>query len=251
MMFDTLMFVRKAVEQMCGQRAKGIQCVALTDNQGLFSNIHHLKSNVDDYRLQADILELRKNIEQEKIVQEVRYVQSASNIADALTKTTKTGEMLLQLVQTGRYDLPGGTQIRDSTMTSVRTWNELIQKEQSMKHEEGEDKIDHFISLNLVQEQPQLEEGKQSSLPPLSSPSRRRSYHTIEAFAPATNQSLSHPEESTPPERASSDPGDPKSDEYHRSRDKTNGIKTMSEKSKSKYEDTIVKPSAPNQLSSQ
>ena len=36
MMFDTLMFVRKAVEQMCGQRAKGMQCVALTDNQGLF-----------------------------------------------------------------------------------------------------------------------------------------------------------------------------------------------------------------------
>ena len=121
MMFNTITFVRKAVEQMCGQRAKGMQCVALTDNQGLFSNIHHLKSNVEDYRLrlQADILELRKNIEQEKIVQEVRDVKSASNIADALTKTTKSGEMLLQLVQTGRYDLRGGTQIRDSTMTSV------------------------------------------------------------------------------------------------------------------------------------
>ena len=156
-------------------------------------------------------------------------MESASNIADALTKTTKTGEMLLQLVQTGRYDLHGGTQIRDSTMTSVRTWNELLQKEQSMKHEERGDKIDHSISLNLVQEQPQLEEGKQSSPPPLPSPSRRGSHHTIEAFAPANNQLLSHPEESTPPGRASSDPGDPKFDEYHRSRDKTNGIKTMSE----------------------
>ena len=31
MMFDTITFVRKAVEQMCGQRAKGMQCVALTD----------------------------------------------------------------------------------------------------------------------------------------------------------------------------------------------------------------------------
>ena len=94
-----------------------MQCVALTDNQGLFSNNHHLKSNVEDYRLQSDILELRKSIEQEKTV---------LNIADALTKTTKTGAMLLQLVQTGHYDLPGGTFVRDSTMTSVRTWNELI-----------------------------------------------------------------------------------------------------------------------------
>ena len=196
-------------------------------------------------------MELRKNIEQEKIVQEVRYVQSANNIADALTKTTKTGEMLLQLVQTGRYDLPGGTQIRDSTMTSVRTWNELIQKEQSMILEEGGDKIDHSISLNLVLEQPQLEEGKQSSPPPMSSPSRRGSHYTIKTFVPNNNQLPSHPEESTSLGRASSDPGDPKFDEYHRSRDKTKGIKTMSEKSKSKYGDATVKPSAPNQFSSQ
>ena len=158
--------------------------------------------------------------------------------------------MLLQLVQTGQYDLPGGTHVRDSTMTSVRTWNELIQKEQSMKHEEGWDKNDRIISLNLVQEQPQLEEWKQSSPPPLSSPSRRKSYHTLEAFAPAINQSPLHPEESTLPGRASSDPGDPKFDEYHRSKDKTNGTKTMSEKSKSKYSDAIFKPSAPNQFSS-
>ena len=62
--------------------------------------------------------------------------------------------MLLQLVQTGQYDLPGGTFVRDSTMTSVRTWNELIRKEQSMEYEEGWDKIDHFIPLNPVQAQP-------------------------------------------------------------------------------------------------
>ena len=98
-MFSTIFFVRKVLEEMCGQRVKNLQCVALTDNQGLFSNIHHLKSNVDDFRLHSDILELRQSIEQEKTVQEVRYVHSSLNIADALTKTTKTGVMLLQLVQ--------------------------------------------------------------------------------------------------------------------------------------------------------
>ena len=129
-MFSTIFFVRKVLEEMCGQRVKNLQCVALTDNQGLFSNIHHLKSNVDDFRLHSDILELRQSIEQEKTVQEVRYVHSLLNIADALTKTTKTGVILLQLVQTGQYDLPGGTFVRDSTMSSVRTWNELMRVEQ-------------------------------------------------------------------------------------------------------------------------
>ena len=100
-MFDTIFFVRKVLEEMCGQRVKDLQCVALTDNQGLFSNIHHLKSNVEDYRLHSDILELRQSIK-EKTVQEVRHVHSSLNIADTLTKTTKTGWMLLQLIKTGR-----------------------------------------------------------------------------------------------------------------------------------------------------
>ena len=60
-MFSTIFFVRKVLEEMCGQRVKNLQCVALTDNQGLFSNIHHLKSNVDDFRLHSDILELRQS----------------------------------------------------------------------------------------------------------------------------------------------------------------------------------------------
>ena len=172
------------------------------------------------------------------------YRKSAS---DALTRMTKTGEMLLQLVQTGRYDLPGGTQRRDSTMTSVQTWNELMRKEQSMKYEEGWNKIDHFISLNTVQKQPhQPEELKQywphTSPQSSSSPSWRWSCHAIETFALATGQLPLPPEEFTQPGRASSDPGDPTMDEYHRSADKTKpneqDKKTMTEKSKSKSSDT-------------
>ena len=115
-----------------------------------------------------------------------------------------------------------------------------------MKYEEGWDKIDHFISLNPVQKQPhQPEEWKKSSLhtspPSSSSPSWRRSCHAIETFAPAIEQLPLPPEEFTLPGRASSDPGDPTMDEYHRSADKTkpNGQdkKTMSEKSKSKSSD--------------
>ena len=128
---------------MCGQRVKDLRCVALTDHEGLFSNIHHLTANMKDFRLQSDILELRQSIEQEKTVQEVRYVHPSLNIADALTKSTKTGIMLLQLVQTGQYDLPGGTTVGNSTMPSAKTWPELMQVEQQEgRSREEADKTD-------------------------------------------------------------------------------------------------------------
>ena len=159
--------------------------------------------------------------------------------------------MLLQLVQTGRYDLPGGTQIRDSTMTSVRTWNELIRKEQSMKYGEGWNNIDHVISPNSVQKQPYQPKEWKSLLhispPSSSSPSWRRSSFDTETSAPATVRLPLLQEEYRLPGRALRDP---ECDEYHSTTDKTNGKdkKTMSEKSKSKSSDAIFKPSAPNQF---
>ena len=128
-MFSTIYFIQRIITDMCGARVKDLKCVALTDNQGLFSNIHYLKANSEDYRIQADVIVLCQMIEEEKTVQEVRYVHSSLNISDCLTKTTKSRVMLLQIVRTGLYDLPGGTRIRDSTMTSVRTWNELMRIE--------------------------------------------------------------------------------------------------------------------------
>ena len=129
-MFSTLYFIRRILSEMCGDRVKSLECVALTDNQVLFTNIMHLKTNPEDFRLHSDIIELRQSIEQEKTVQEVRYVHSSQNLSDCLTKTTKSGHMLLHVVRTGQYELPGGTHIRDTTMSSVRTWNELMRSEE-------------------------------------------------------------------------------------------------------------------------
>ena len=83
-MFDTNMFARKVVEQMCAQGAEGMQCIALMDNQDLSSYIHHLNSNVEADGLQVDIFELEKNLEQKKIAQEVKCVESASNAFTAI-----------------------------------------------------------------------------------------------------------------------------------------------------------------------
>ena len=122
--------------------------------------------------------------------------------------------MLLQLVQTGRYDLPGGTQIRDSMMTSVRTWNELIRKVQSMEYEEGWDRIDHSIPLNPVQAQPHqpaLSQKQWRSSPPTSPPSflrpsSQKSFFVTETSAPATVQSPSHQEKFKQPGKILRDP---------------------------------------------
>ena len=70
-MFSTIYLIRRILREMCGSRVKSLECVALTDNQGLFSIIH-LKLTSEDYRLHSDIIKLRQSIEQEKTVQEVR-----------------------------------------------------------------------------------------------------------------------------------------------------------------------------------
>ena len=155
-MFSSIYLVRRILNEMCGKRLENLKCVALTDNQSLFSNLHYLKSNVEDYRLHSDIIELRQSIEYDRTVQEVRYVHSSQNLADCLTKTTKSGHMLLEVVRTGQYDLPGGTEIRDSTMSSVRTWNELMRVEQQQLEKERnqsdktldhQNKTDHRVYL--------------------------------------------------------------------------------------------------------
>ena len=140
---------------MCGKRVSNLQCEVFSNNQELLSNIRHIKSNAEAREVHSDILELKRSIEQEKVVQEVRYVCPSLNIAEVLTKTTKMKGMLQQLVQTGRYDLPGGFFVKDSTMTSVSTRYKSTRMEQSQEGSQGErwDKIDHFIPLTPVQSQ--------------------------------------------------------------------------------------------------
>ena len=81
--------------------------MAFSSNQELLSDIHR---NVEDDRVNLDILELKRRIKHRKevVLQEVKYVCPSLNIADALIKTTKMKEVLQLLLQTGRYDLPDG-----------------------------------------------------------------------------------------------------------------------------------------------
>ena len=105
----------------------------MTGNQALFSNVHHLKGNMDDYRLQTEVLAIRQSIEVDKIAQELRYCLSEENIADCLTKISRTTHLLMNVIKTGVFNPPDGTTVRDSTMNAVRTWGQLAQAEAQVK----------------------------------------------------------------------------------------------------------------------
>ena len=127
-LFSTIHFVRNILNQMFGKRAAEIPGLALIDNQDLWSTIHHLK-NCEDKRLLADIIQLKQDIAVDKIINEVRFVPGSNMLADCLTKPGRAAEALNQVLKTGKYEVPGGYEIRDSTKINVDTWQALIDAE--------------------------------------------------------------------------------------------------------------------------
>ena len=133
---DTIMPIKKVQEEQGGKGIGNLQYAILANNQEQLSIIHHSKSIADDLRPH----ELRQKIRQRKTVSKVRYVHSLPNTAGALTKTIKTGAKLLQLVQKSQHNLPTGTFVKESTMSSIRTWNELMRIDQ--QKERSQDEVD-------------------------------------------------------------------------------------------------------------
>ena len=126
---SSIYFVKQLLTEMCGKKVENLQCVAITDSHNLWSNIHHLKSSAD-HRMLGDIINIRQDIFDNNVIQEVRFCHGDQNIADGLTKTTKSGQALLNIARNGRYEVPGGTIIRDSTLTATRTYHQLMFAEQ-------------------------------------------------------------------------------------------------------------------------
>ena len=126
---SSIYFVKQLLSEMCGKTVEDLQCVVLTDSHNLWSNIHHLKSSAD-HRMLGDIINIRQDIFDNNVIQEVRFCHGEQNIADSLTKVTKSGQALLNIARSGRYEVPGGTIVRDSTLTATRTYHQLMFAEQ-------------------------------------------------------------------------------------------------------------------------
>ena len=126
-MVDMMYLARRLLDQILGPVADSIKGLVLTDNDDLFSAVHHLKGCKDN-RLMTDIIYLRQSITEDKTFQELRFIHSKTNVSDCMTKSKPggTGEDLLKILRSGVYQIPGGSEIRDSTLTSVRTWEQLM-----------------------------------------------------------------------------------------------------------------------------
>ena len=138
----SLFLARKLLEGFLGQEAEKIECLAITDCSDLWSAIHNMKS-CGDNRLQADIINIKQAINDDRTVQELRLVDSSYMLADCLTKQTNlTGELLLNTIRNGVYHIPGGSRLRDSTKTSVKTWHQLVIAEEQEENVQSVKKVD-------------------------------------------------------------------------------------------------------------
>ena len=101
-----LVYTKAVLEQLYGKRVQEIPTIAVTDSKNLAEAIKST-SLVDDPWLIPDIAVIKEAIEQ-KTISEVRRVPGEEMLADSLTKAGASGAMLLEVLRTGEYKLPGG-----------------------------------------------------------------------------------------------------------------------------------------------
>ena len=101
-----LVYTKAVLEQLYGKRVQDIPTIAVTDSKNLAEAIKST-SLVDDPWLIPDKAVIKEAIEQ-KTISEVRRVPGEEMLADSLTKAGASGAMLLGVLRTGEYKLPGG-----------------------------------------------------------------------------------------------------------------------------------------------
>ena len=112
-MNDTIgevVYNKAVLRQIFGEEIEKVPVIIATDSNNLFKSIYST-SLVEDGRLVPDIAIVKEAIEQ-GVVTEIRRVESKEMIANCLTKAGASSNMLTNVVQSGNYKLPGGTEAR-------------------------------------------------------------------------------------------------------------------------------------------
>ena len=92
-------FLLKSVLEEILPGENSIEIVSVVDNKNLFDSIQSTNS-VEDKRLSVDIGYLREKINRKEIA-DVRLVESAKQIADCLTKSGASTELLVDILNNG------------------------------------------------------------------------------------------------------------------------------------------------------
>ena len=101
-----IVYPKAVLGQIFGTRVKDIPTLILSDSKNLTQAIKST-SLVEDPWLIPDIAVIKDAIE-DKTVNEVRWVNSKDMLADCLTKAGASGSSLMQLMESGKYEGPGG-----------------------------------------------------------------------------------------------------------------------------------------------
>ena len=100
-----IVYTKAVLVQMFGTRANDIPTLVLSDCKNLTQAIK--STSLVDPWLIPDIAVIKDALE-DKTVSEVRWVSSKDMMADCLTKAGASGFSLMQVLESGQYEVPGG-----------------------------------------------------------------------------------------------------------------------------------------------
>ena len=101
-----IVYTKAVLVQMFGTRANNIPTLVLSDCKNLTQAIKSTSLGEDPWLI-PDIAIIKDALE-DKTVNEVRWVSSKDMMADCLTKAGASGSSLMQVLESGQYEVPGG-----------------------------------------------------------------------------------------------------------------------------------------------
>ena len=140
--FGDAFYFKKLLAQILGTKANQIPAIAVIDSKNLWESIHNLKP-VEEKALVNTIVELKEFMAMDSVVHEIRLLPKQLQLADGLTKEGQKNQGLMKVLQTGRYELPGGWAVKKHHGVFSRTWFDL-------KGQSEREKQLLQISLNLT-----------------------------------------------------------------------------------------------------
>jgi hypothetical protein len=101
-----LVYTKSVLEQLFGKRVNKIPTIVVTDSKNVAEAVKST-SLVDDPWLIPDIAVIKEAMDNGTVTA-IRRVASEEMLADCLTKAGASGALLLDVLGSGEYKLPGG-----------------------------------------------------------------------------------------------------------------------------------------------
>jgi len=119
-----LRYIKTVLAQMYGTCMKDLPTVAVTDSKNLWLTVHQLKQPEDKHFVHT-LAEIKESMALDSSAHELRHLPKQFMLADGLTKRNGKNQVLMDVLQSGRFRLEGGWEINYRSAIFVRTWIDL------------------------------------------------------------------------------------------------------------------------------